>query len=86
MFSIFLGWLKVSGICIGIGWHQSLGIGIGWNFGIFNVELAFLVRLKEHLRSHDFQDQDQEDQEEDFFEPAAIEVYDSSNESSLHAE
>jgi len=24
--------------------------------------------------------------EEDFFEPAAIEVYDSSNESSLHAE
>ena len=44
----------------------------------------FLVRLKEHLRSHDFQE-DQEE-EEDLFEPAAIEVYDSSKESSLHAE
>ena len=51
------------------------------------------MRLKEHLRSHDFQDhedpkdhEDHEEEEEDFFEPAAIEVYDSSNESSLHVE
>ena len=43
------------------------------------------LRLKEHLRSHGFQAEDQ-DQEEDFCEPVPIEVYDSSNESSKHAE